>query len=281
MVGSAYKNKGVQLLLDAVTYYLPNPTEKENIALDQNNAEEKVVLKSDASLPFVALAFKLDEGRYGQLTYMRIYQGRVGKGDTIFNAVNDRKVKVPRLVQMHADEMNDVEEACAGDIVAFFGVDCASGDTFTDGRVKYTMTSMFVPNAVISLAQQRFTENLWTDKLSLQRPQLVAVEDDAAQARWVADCVLAHREAGLKLKAQAVLFRTAHHSAALELELARRNRKPIVMMKVGRSQLGGAAAFQPAHQGLEPAGRQRHQLAAVEQRGRARGVSHSSKSSGW
>jgi elongation factor G len=152
MMGSAYKNKGVQLLLDAVTYYLPNPTERENIALDQNNNEEKVVLKSDPSAPLVALAFKLDEGRYGQLTYMRIYSGTVKKGDVIFNAVNDKKVKVPRLVQMHADEMNDIEEAKAGDIVAMFGVDCASGDTFTDGKVKYTMTSMFVPNAVISLA---------------------------------------------------------------------------------------------------------------------------------
>ncbi len=152
MMGSAYKNKGVQLLLDAVTYYLPNPTERENIALDQNNNEEKIVLQSDPNGPLVALAFKLDEGRYGQLTYMRIYSGTVKKGDVIFNAVNDKKVKVPRLVQMHADEMNDVEQAKAGDIVAMFGVDCASGDTFTDGTVKYTMTSMFVPNAVISLA---------------------------------------------------------------------------------------------------------------------------------
>jgi elongation factor G len=152
MTGSAYKNKGVQLLLDAVTYYLPSPDEKENIALDQNNAEAKLVLKSDSDLPFVGLAFKLDEGRYGQLTYMRIYQGRVKKGDVIFNSANDKKVKVPRLVQMHADEMTDIEEAQAGDIVAMFGVDCASGDTFTDGTIKYTMTSMFIPNAVISLA---------------------------------------------------------------------------------------------------------------------------------
>src|SRR5262249_22113781 len=129
MTGSAYKNKGVQLLLDSVTYYLPNPSEKENIALDQNNAEAQVVLKADDKLPFVALAFKLDEGRYGQLTYMRIYQGKVGKGDVIFNSSNDKKVKVPRLVQMHADQMNDIEEGAAGDIVAFFGVDCASGDT--------------------------------------------------------------------------------------------------------------------------------------------------------
>ncbi len=152
MTGSAYKNKGVQLLLDAVTYYLPSPAEKENIALDQNNAEAKVILKSDANLPFVGLAFKLDEGRYGQLTYMRIYQGRVRKGDVIFNSTNDKKVKIPRLAQMHADEMNDIDEAQAGDIVAMFGVDCASGDTFTDGTIKYTMTSMFIPNAVISLA---------------------------------------------------------------------------------------------------------------------------------
>ncbi len=152
MVGSAYKNKGVQLLLDAVTYYLPNPMEKENVALDQRKNEEKLVLKTDSNLPFVGLAFKLDEGRYGQLTYMRMYQGKLAKGSFIYNSSNDRKVKVPRLVHMHADEMNDVEEAQAGDIVALFGVDCASGDTFTDGTIKYTMTSMFIPNAVISLA---------------------------------------------------------------------------------------------------------------------------------
>ena len=152
MTGSAYKNKGVQLLLDAVTYYLPSPPEKENIALNQSKNEEKFALSSDQDAPFVALAFKLDEGRYGQLTYMRIYQGTINKGDNIFNSSNDRKMKVPRLVQMHADQMHDIEQARAGDIVAFFGVDCASGDTFTDGTVKYSMTSMFIPNAVISLA---------------------------------------------------------------------------------------------------------------------------------
>lgn len=152
MVGSAYKNKGVQLLLDAVTYYLPSPDQRENIALDQHNNEAKVALASEPKKPFVGLAFKLDDGRYGQLTYVRVYQGTVKKGDVIFNAKTDKKVKVPRIVQMHADEMHDIEEAQAGDIVAMFGVDCSSGDTFTDGNVKYTMTSMFVPNAVISLA---------------------------------------------------------------------------------------------------------------------------------
>lgn len=152
MCGSAYKNKGVQLLLNAVCSYLPNPKEATNEALDQKNGEAKVILESDADKPFVGLAFKLEDGRYGQLTYMRIYQGRVSKGDFIINQVNQKKVKVPRIVRMHASEMHDVTDATAGDIVALFGIECASGDTFTDGVVSYTMTSMFVPDAVISLA---------------------------------------------------------------------------------------------------------------------------------
>ncbi|WP_223635369.1 elongation factor G [Corallococcus sp. EGB] len=152
MCGSAYKNKGVQLLLNAVCSYLPNPKEATNEALDQKNNEAKVILESDPTKPFVGLAFKLEDGRYGQLTYMRVYQGKVAKGDFIINQVNQKKVKVPRIVRMHASEMHDVNEATAGDIVALFGIECASGDTFTDGTVQYTMTSMFVPDAVISLA---------------------------------------------------------------------------------------------------------------------------------
>jgi elongation factor G len=152
-MGSAYKNKGVQLLLDGVGSYLPNPTEVKNEALDQNKGEEKVVIPSDTTAPLTALAFKLEDGRYGQLTYMRIYSGTVRKGDFIFNvSQGDKKVKVPRIVRMHSNEMVDVEEARAGDICAFFGVECASGDTFTDGKTRVTMTSMFIPAAVISLA---------------------------------------------------------------------------------------------------------------------------------
>jgi elongation factor G len=150
--GSAYKNKGVQLLLDGVTQYLSNPMEKENIALDQNKGEEKVVLSSDPKKPFVGLAFKLEDGRYGQLTYMRIYQGTIKKGEFIYNCNSDRKNKVPRLVRMHADQMDEIDEAKAGDICALFGVECSSGDTFTDGSIKYTMTSMYIPKAVISLS---------------------------------------------------------------------------------------------------------------------------------
>jgi len=152
MMGSAYKNKGVQMLLDAVASYLPNPKDAVNEAHDQDKNEEMVILESTEDKPFVALAFKLEDGRFGQLTYMRIYQGKISKGEWIMNCVNQKKLKVPRLVRMHADEMHDIESASAGDIVALFGVECSSGDTFTDGKIRYTMTSMHVPNAVISLA---------------------------------------------------------------------------------------------------------------------------------
>lgn len=151
-VGSAFKNKGVQLLLDAVAAYLPSPNEVENEALDQSKNEEKVVLKADPKLPLVMLAFKLDETRYGQLTFMRVYQGTVKKGEMVTNMSSEKRIKIPRIVRLHADEMEDIEEASCGDIVALFGVDCASGDTFTDGTVPYTMASMYVPNSVISLA---------------------------------------------------------------------------------------------------------------------------------
>jgi len=150
-VGTAIKNKGVQLLLDGVLDYLPSPNDMKYSALDANNDEEEVALSTDPGKTPVLLAFKLEDGKYGQLTYMRIYQGKVKKGDFIFNSSNDKKYKVPRLVRMHANEMQDIEEAEAGDIVATFGIDCSSGDTFTDGTKKLTMETMFVPTPVIEL----------------------------------------------------------------------------------------------------------------------------------
>ena len=151
-MGSAFKNKGVQLCLDAVIDYLPNPEQVSSEALDLEDKEAPVSLSVDEEKPFVGLAFKLEDGRFGQLTYMRIYQGSIGKGDFMINSRTGKKVKVPRLVYMHADDMEDIEKAAAGDIVAFFGIDCASGDTFCDGKVHYTMTSMFIPEPVMSLA---------------------------------------------------------------------------------------------------------------------------------
>ncbi len=151
-MGSAFKNKGVQLLLDAVVRYLPDPTEIENIAHDKNDEMRNIKLVSDSRLPTVALAFKLENQQYGQLTYLRIYQGTISKGTDLRNARTGNKIKVGRLVKMHADNMEDITSASAGDIVALFGVDCALGDTFNGGKNNYTMRESFVPKPIISLA---------------------------------------------------------------------------------------------------------------------------------
>ncbi len=150
--GSAFKNKNVQHLLDAVNYYLPNPTEKIEHALDLSKNEEKFPLETNNDKPLVMLAFKLQETQFGQLTYMRVYQGTVKKGDFITNMSNKKSLKVPRLVRMHSAKMEDIEVSYAGDIVAVFGVDCASGDTFCDDKIEASMQSMHIADSVISLA---------------------------------------------------------------------------------------------------------------------------------
>lgn len=150
-MGSAYKNKGVQLLLDGVMNLLPNPAEIENFAIDAKT-EKKIPVANDDTKPTIALAFKLEDGQYGQLTYIRVYDGTLTKGDTVLNVRTGQKVKIGRVIRMHASQMEDIEAVPAGYIGALFGVECASGDTFADPSINMSMTSIFVPEPVISLA---------------------------------------------------------------------------------------------------------------------------------
>ncbi len=150
--GSAYKNKGVQLLLDAVVRYLPSPLEREIKARKVGNEAEKIELKPETNLPFVGMAFKIVEDPFGQLTFMRIYQGKAVKGEMYINQRTGKKERFSRIVRMHADKREEIEVAEAGDIVAVIGVDCATGETFCPDRDYCSMESMFVPEPVIKVA---------------------------------------------------------------------------------------------------------------------------------
>ena len=152
LIGSAYKNKGVQKLMDAVNLYLPCPKDVKIEAVDLDHDNANIELTSDPTAQTVAYAFKLDEGRYGQLTFLRVYQGTLAKGDTVVQTRTGRKTKIGRLVRMHADKMEDIPSACGGDIVGLFGIDCHSGDTFVGPGSRLAMTSMYVPEPVISLS---------------------------------------------------------------------------------------------------------------------------------
>ncbi|XP_032446509.1 elongation factor G, mitochondrial [Xiphophorus hellerii] len=165
LVGTALKNKGVQPLLDAVLDYLPNPSEVKNYAiLNEEDSTEKSKIEMDptrdSSNPYVGLAFKLEAGRFGQLTYVRVYQGCLKKGEYIYNTRTGKKVRVQRLVRLHADQMEDVDEVYAGDICALFGIDCASGDTFTSKTSSnLSMESIHIPEPVISMAIRPSNKN--------------------------------------------------------------------------------------------------------------------------
>lgn len=141
-MGSAIKNTGVQPVLDGVCMYLPDPAEVVNTALNADRpADPPVRVVPAGAAPLISLAFKLEEGRFGQLTYLRVYQGILRKGTIVINARTGKKVKLARLVRMHSNEMEDVDVIGAGEICAIFGVECSSGDTFTDGNTSYTMVS--------------------------------------------------------------------------------------------------------------------------------------------
>eukprot|EP00026_Physarum_polycephalum_P003192 Phypoly_transcript_03202.p1 GENE.Phypoly_transcript_03202~~Phypoly_transcript_03202.p1 ORF type:complete len:746 (+),score=144.68 Phypoly_transcript_03202:82-2319(+) len=152
-MGAAFKNIGVQPLLDGVIDYLPNPAEVVNMGIDATDPanEKPIQLIADSKKPLVGLAFKLEENKFGQVTFLRIYQGQIKRGDVITNVNFNKQAKIPRLVKMHANELEEITEAGAGEICALFGVECYSGNTFTHGE-RYLMTSMHVPDPVISLS---------------------------------------------------------------------------------------------------------------------------------
>uniref|UniRef100_H2ZAD4 Elongation factor G, mitochondrial n=1 Tax=Ciona savignyi TaxID=51511 RepID=H2ZAD4_CIOSA len=182
LMGSALRNKGVQPLLDAIVEYLPNPAEVENFAFDGNTTKyvsvfhhpicndiksfkiNKYLIPSGKNLVIALLVnvncncvgyqFSIMHPyKFGQLTYLRMYQGALYKGDNIFNVRTKKKSKASRVVRLHSNKLEDLEEAYAGDICALFGIDCASGDTFVS-KVKHniSMEQMYVPDPVVSMS---------------------------------------------------------------------------------------------------------------------------------
>ncbi len=149
-LGSAFKNKGVQPLLDAITRYLPSPLDVTNEATDFEG--NKMVLESDANKPLVAMGFKITDDEYGQLTYTRIYQGKIEKGGTYINQRTGKKERFSRIVRMHSDKREEIDSTSAGDIVAIMGIDCASGDSYCDQAKYCNLENIYVADPVIKMS---------------------------------------------------------------------------------------------------------------------------------
>ena len=152
LVGSAYKNKGVQLLLDAVSAYLPSPLDRTVRAKDNDDGMNEVTLSADPEQPLVSMAFKLVEEAFGQVTYVRIYQGTLKKGSFYYNTRQRKKGRISRILRVHANEKEDIDSAGAGDIVAVMGIECATGDTYCEEGINYSLESIYAAEPVIDLA---------------------------------------------------------------------------------------------------------------------------------
>lgn len=169
-LGTAFKNKGVQPLLDAVCRYLPSPLDRQIKAKEYEPPHNEYALSPDPNGKFVGMAFKIVEDPYGQLTYTRIYQGTIHKGEMYYNQRTGKRDRFSRIVRMHADKREEIDSASAGDIVAIMGIDCASGDTYAADPKLCSLESMYVPEPVIKMAVQP-RERSNSDKLgkALQR----------------------------------------------------------------------------------------------------------------
>ena len=153
LMGSALKNKGIQPMLDSVLDFLPNPRQVDNWALleDEQGKVQRHKIETDPDKPFVGLAFKIEMGKHGQLTYLRVYQGTLSKGAWLLNTRIKKKIRAQRTILMHANKMEDIQTAESGSICAMFGVDCRSGDTFvSEESPRYSMEPIHVPDPVIS-----------------------------------------------------------------------------------------------------------------------------------
>jgi elongation factor G len=148
-MGSAFKDKGVQELLDAVITYLPSPLDRKYYGFKN---DQKVEVFPDEKKPLIAMAFKITDETFGQLTYTRIYQGTLKKGDMAYNPRLGKSQRIGRFVQMFSNDKVELAEAFAGDIIAMVGVECASGDSYCDENHETTMEPMHVPEPVIELA---------------------------------------------------------------------------------------------------------------------------------
>src|SRR6266480_2825861 len=151
-LGTAYRNKGIQPLLDAIVQYLPTPLDSPSKGKDPTDLEKVIELSPDPSKPFVGMAFKIVEDEFGQLTFTRIYQGKIEKGGSYFNQRTGKKDRFSRIVKMHADKREEIDSAEAGDIVAIMGIDCASGDTYSSEPKYCTLENIFVAKPVIKMS---------------------------------------------------------------------------------------------------------------------------------
>ncbi|MCP4592119.1 MAG: elongation factor G, partial [bacterium] len=152
LLGTAYRNKGVQCLLDAVARYLPSPLDRVAYAADNHNEGAETAVTADPDGPVVAMAFKIVDEPFGQVTYTRIYRGTITKGAQYLNSRTGKKQRINRILRIHADDREDLRDARAGDIVALMGVDCASGDTLCDQGTNLSLEQMHTAEPVVSLA---------------------------------------------------------------------------------------------------------------------------------
>jgi elongation factor G len=151
--GSSFKNKGVQFLLDSVIDFLPSPIDIPPVkGKDPRDESKEMIRLTDDKEPLAALAFKLLNDKFGQLTFIRVYSGTLNKGDTIINMRTGRRIRVGRLVQMFADKRNEIEACYAGNICAVMGVECVTGDTLCDEDKPVVLERLTVPPAVVTLA---------------------------------------------------------------------------------------------------------------------------------